>query len=90
MHDPVTNSETSFFLKCFNFENCFAKLIMTVFVESCFYYFLFLTFILSLVCNKNKQPFIAFCEKCVLENNRYARPTGKFVVKILENYIWRS
>ena len=62
MHDSVATFETIFFLKWFNFENCFSKL-MTAFVESCFYYLLFLALILSLVCNKNKQPLIAFCEK---------------------------
>ena len=86
MRDPVANSETSFFLMRFDFENSFSKL-MTVFAGICFYYLLLLTLISSLVCNKNKQPLTALCEKkCVLENNRYIRLMGKLTVKILEKY----
>ena len=89
MHDSVITSETSFFLKWFNFENCFSKL-MTIFVESCFYYLLFLTLILSLVCKKNQTVIDSVLWKNVLENNRYVRFMSKFVVKILKKYMWKS
>ena len=67
---------------------------VTVFFKTndCFCLKLFLLFAVSrrnciLVCNKSKQPLIAFCEKIVLENNRYVRLIDKFVVKILEKYM---
>ena len=76
MRDSVATSETSFFFMRCNFENSFSKL-MTVFVGICFYYLLLLALILSLVCNKNKQPLMRSMKKCVLETNRYIRLMGR-------------